>query len=285
MQIGDRPDLRSYSTVGPCTDGVYRIAVKRLASSRGGSAYLFGLEPGARMTVSAPRNHFELGLGRPDYLLVAGGIVMAWNIPNYMLTSYMPTFLKEDVTRTGGQGIDSTSSEITQIIILWVVVFIIPALGFLSDRIGRKPLMLTSAIATIVLAFPMIYLVTLGSVSLVGLSLAVMALLLILFSATSPSTLPALFPTEIRYGGLSISFNIFVSAFAGTTSLIMSALVLGTGWAYWPAVYLIFGGLAGLAAIVALRDPARKSLPGSNPAVSPPEEARELAASGGATRT
>ena len=54
-----------------------------------------------------------------------------------------------------------------------------------------------------------------------------------------------LFPTEIRYGGLSISFNIFVSAFAGTTSLIMSAVVLGTGWAYWPAVYLILAALAG----------------------------------------
>ena len=52
--------------------------------------------------------------------------------------------------------------------------------------------------------------------------LAVMGLLLILFSSTCPSTLPALFPTEIRYGGLSISFNIFVSAFAGTTSLIMT---------------------------------------------------------------
>jgi MFS transporter, MHS family, proline/betaine transporter len=217
-------------------------------------------------------------------MLTAGGIVMAWNIPNYMLTSYMPTFLKEDVTRTGGQGIDSTASEITQIIILWIVVFIIPALGFLSDRIGRKPLMLTGAIGTIVLAFPMIYLVTLGSVSLVGLSLAVMALLLILFSATSPSTLPALFPTEIRYGGLSISFNIFVSAFAGTTSLIMSALVIGTGWAYWPAVYLIFGAVAGLVAVIALRDPARRPLPGSNPAVETDEEARELAASGNAAR-
>ena len=74
VQIDDRPDVRSYSTVGPCADGVYRIAVKRLANTRGGSAYLFGLQPGARMLVSPPRNHFELGLGRPEYLLVAGGI-------------------------------------------------------------------------------------------------------------------------------------------------------------------------------------------------------------------
>ena len=217
-------------------------------------------------------------------MLTAGGIVMAWNIPNYMLTSYMPTFLKEDVTRTGGQGIDGTSSEITQILILWAAVFIIPALGLLSDRVGRRPLMLTSAIAMVVLAFPMIYLVTLGSVSLVGLSLGVMAILLILFSATSPSTLPALFPTEIRYSGLSISFNIFVSAFAGTTSLIMSALVPTTGWAYWPAVYLIFGGVVGVIVLIKLKEPAGQPLMGSNAAVSTPEEARELVSSGRATR-
>ena len=217
-------------------------------------------------------------------MLTAGGIVMAWNIPNYMLTSYMPTFLEDNVTDTGGKAIDTTTSQLLQIVILWVVVFIIPGLGLLSDRVGRKPLMLTGAIGTIVLAFPMLYILTLGSVPLVAVGLAVMALLLILFSSTSPSTLPAQFPTEIRYGGLSISFNIFVSAFAGTTSLIMSALVPTTGWAYWPAVYLIFGGLAGLAALIKLRDPAGRPLLGSNPAVETQEEARALAASGGAHR-
>ena len=72
--IGDRPDTRSYSIVGPCADGVYRIAVKRLKESRGGSAYMWTLAAGARLSVSAPANHFELSLGRPEYLLLAGGI-------------------------------------------------------------------------------------------------------------------------------------------------------------------------------------------------------------------
>jgi vanillate O-demethylase ferredoxin subunit len=72
--IGDRPDVRSYSIVGSCADGVYRIAVKRLKESRGGSAYMWTLAAGARMSVSAPANHFELGRGRPEYLLLAGGI-------------------------------------------------------------------------------------------------------------------------------------------------------------------------------------------------------------------
>ncbi|WP_029010558.1 PDR/VanB family oxidoreductase [Azospirillum halopraeferens] len=72
--VDGRPDLRSYSVVGPCTDDVYRIAVKRMDPGRGGSAYLWGLEPGARLRIAGPRNLFELSRGRPGYLLVAGGI-------------------------------------------------------------------------------------------------------------------------------------------------------------------------------------------------------------------
>ena len=74
VQIDGRADARSYSTVGPCDDGAWRIAVKRLPESRGGSAYMFTLRAGARMTVSTPGNHFPLAAGRPEYLLVAGGI-------------------------------------------------------------------------------------------------------------------------------------------------------------------------------------------------------------------
>ena len=214
-------------------------------------------------------------------MLAAGGLVVAWNVPNYMLTSYMPTYLEDNITDVGGTAIPSTTSQFLQIGVLWIAVFIIPFLGRLSDKVGRKPLLWTGAIGTIVLAFPMIAIMQSGSVPLVALSLSVMGLLLILFSATCPSTLPALFPTEIRYGGLSISFNIFVSAFAGTTSLIMTAVVLGTGWAYWPSVYLILAAVAGVAAIWKLKDPADKPLPGSNPAVSTVEEARQLAASRG----
>ncbi|WP_244433890.1 PDR/VanB family oxidoreductase [Azospirillum sp. B506] len=74
VRIGERPDTRSYSVVGPCRDSVYRIAVKRMPQSRGGSAYLWSLAPGARLSITPPRNLFPLAHGRPDYLLVAGGI-------------------------------------------------------------------------------------------------------------------------------------------------------------------------------------------------------------------
>jgi ferredoxin-NADP reductase len=69
------PDVRSYSLVGERpVDGAYRIAVKRLPESRGGSAWVHTLQPGAALEVSPPRSHFALQHGRPEYLLVAGGI-------------------------------------------------------------------------------------------------------------------------------------------------------------------------------------------------------------------
>ena len=74
VTIGGRPDIRSYSYVGLADDGLCRIAVKLMPDTRGGSAYMWRLQPGARLTISAPGNHFELAHGRPDYLLVAGGI-------------------------------------------------------------------------------------------------------------------------------------------------------------------------------------------------------------------
>src|SRR5262249_23998912 len=74
VHVNGRPHVRNYSAVGLGTDGIYRIAVKRLPASRGGSAYMWSLERGAQLTISTPGSHFELSRGRPEYLLLAGGI-------------------------------------------------------------------------------------------------------------------------------------------------------------------------------------------------------------------
>jgi ferredoxin-NADP reductase len=73
VMIDELPDHRSYSLVGS-GDGTYKIAVRRSAKSRGGSRYMWSLEQGARLKITEPHNLFGLDFGKPDYLLVAGGI-------------------------------------------------------------------------------------------------------------------------------------------------------------------------------------------------------------------
>ncbi len=102
-------------------------------------------------------------------------------------------------------------------------------------------------------------------------------LMLLCFNSTEPSTLPALFPTHIRYGALAIGFNVSVSAFGGTTPLVAEALVSGTGNNLMPAYYLMLAGAVGVATVVFLREPAGKPLPGSAPAAASEQEADELA--------
>jgi vanillate O-demethylase ferredoxin subunit len=72
--IDGRMDRRSYSLVGEAQDGCYRIAVKLLPESRGGSRAMWRLRPGAPLEISAPLSSFALVPGSPETLLIAGGI-------------------------------------------------------------------------------------------------------------------------------------------------------------------------------------------------------------------
>ncbi len=75
VEVDGLPDLRSYSLIGERpVDGAYRIAVKEIPDSRGGSVWVRALEPGKVVQISEPKSNFELQYGRSEYLLIAGGI-------------------------------------------------------------------------------------------------------------------------------------------------------------------------------------------------------------------
>ena len=73
-----REMVRTYSLIGlpprPDEPALYRIAVRRAEPGHGGSKHLWSLQDGAELRVGEPNNHFELPLGAPAYLLIAGGI-------------------------------------------------------------------------------------------------------------------------------------------------------------------------------------------------------------------
>lgn len=69
-----REDLRHYSLVGRPDGATWRVAVKRSEPSRGGSRWMAALQPGDRLAILPPQNHFELPAGAGPTLLVAGGI-------------------------------------------------------------------------------------------------------------------------------------------------------------------------------------------------------------------
>lgn len=205
-----------------------------------------------------------------EAVLICMGLVLLYNVTNYMVTSYLPTFM----TETLGQ--NALTAQLLVLGTMIVVVLTITTVGRTSDRWGRRPVFMAGSAAMIVLAAPAVLLIRAGGILLPAFGCLILGLLLVCFAGTSASTLPALFPTRLRYGALSISFNISVSLFGGTTPLIASGLVQATGDDMIPAYYLMVAGLIGLIATFFLHETAGKPLRGSGPMVESEEEAQEL---------
>lgn len=89
------------------------------------------------------------------------------------------------------------------------------------------------------------------------------------------STLPALFPTEIRYSALAIAFNISV-VIAGLTPTVTAALVETTQNIMVPAYYLMICGVFGIITAIYLKETANLPLKGATPMAGDSEEAEEL---------
>lgn len=205
-------------------------------------------------------------------MLVCIALVLAFNVTNYMLTSYMPSYLKAVL------GYSETHGLILVLAVMVAMMVAVTFLGRLSDRVGRRPIVFTGCVLLIVFAFPSFLLVQVGSVTAVLGGVALQGLMLLCFNSVMPSTLPALFPVEVRYGALSIAFNLSVALFGGTTPLISQGLVAVTGSKIMPAALLVVAGVIGAVGIGFTKDSAGKPMPGAQPTVGSEQEAEELAA-------
>ncbi|WP_067547507.1 MFS transporter [Nocardia crassostreae] len=189
-------------------------------------------------------------------LLTLAGLVVALNIVNYTLLTYQPTYLQNTI------GIDESTTTTMMLIGQIVMMLALPFFGRLSDSTGRRPLWFASLVGLAVLAIPMYVLMGRGTVwAVVGF--VVLGLLYIPQLATITATFPAIFPTHVRYAGFALGYNVSTAVFGGTAPLVNEAVIEGTGWTLFPAVYMVGGCLVGLVALAFLRETVGASLRGT----------------------
>ncbi|WP_432095921.1 MFS transporter [Streptomyces sp. bgisy100] len=203
-------------------------------------------------------------------LILCIALVGAYNTTHYMLLSYMPTYLTDELHY------DDTHGLLILLGTMVALMLIITRVGPLSDRYGRKPLLMTGMTGFLVLSTPAFLLVKQGSLPAVIAGMGMLGLSLVCLLGTMSAALPALFPTDVRYGSLSIGYNISASLFGGTTPLVITALIGATGTDMIPAYYTTAAALVGLIAVACMKETARQPLAGSPPAVATKEEAAEL---------
>ncbi|PEG39588.1 MFS transporter [Mycolicibacterium agri] len=189
-------------------------------------------------------------------ILRLGGLVVALNVVNYTLLTYMPTYLKNTI------GLSTDMSLVVPIIGMLAMMVFVPFTGHLSDRFGRKPLWRVSLIGLIVLAVPMFLLIATGAVG-ATVGYAVLGLLYVPQLATISATFPAMFPTQVRYAGFAIAYNVATSLFGGTAPAFNDWLVMETGNDLVPAFYMIVACVVGLVALFRLPETARCPINGT----------------------
>ncbi|AMW10203.1 MFS transporter [Streptomyces qaidamensis] len=204
----------------------------------------------------------EMVAGQWRALLLCVGLVLVFNVTDYMLLSYMPSYL------TGQLHYDETHGLLVVLGVMAVMMIAQPFMGALTDRVGRRPVIATGCAGFLLLSVPALLLIREGSLLAVALGMGALGMLLVCFTASMPSALPALFPTKVRYGSLSIGFNVSVSLFGGTTPLVVTALIGATGNMMMPAYYMMAAAVIGGFAVWRMAESAGRPLPGSAPSVA-----------------
>lgn len=187
-----------------------------------------------------------------------------------MLLSYMPSYLNVVL------GYGETMGLLFILIIMFIMIPIVLLMGYISDRVGNKRLILGGLIGLVILSIPSFKMIGSGSHVTVFFGLLILAVLLATFEATMPSMLPSLFFTEVRYVALAITFNISVSLFGGTTPLVMSWLIKITENPMVPAYYIMAACIIGILTMFFVKETTGKALRGSAPAVEEKQEVVEI---------
>ncbi len=139
-------------------------------------------------------------------------------------------------------------------------IVLLPAFGVLSDRFGRKPVIIGGIIAEALVAFPMFWLMDTKELPLVFLGYA---LLMTAFAANYgpiATFLAELFGTRVRYSGLSVSYMLSGLLGSATTPIVTTALLSWTGKGSSVAWYMIGSALISLVALLMLTETFKRDL-------------------------
>lgn len=186
-------------------------------------------------------------------ILQVGGIAILQNVAFYLVLTYVQTYIIE-------LGFSRSQATISTAVTILVTMILLPTLGALSDRIGRKPLLLASCIGFALFSYPIFAFMSQGTLLNVVLGHVTLGILLALFISVNMTVLVELLPTRVRVAGFSSGYNISVAIFTGPAALVATYLISVTGNPASPAFYIIGAAVLSLITVLTIKETAGKRL-------------------------
>jgi MHS family alpha-ketoglutarate permease-like MFS transporter len=199
--------------------GLYlRIAL--IEESKYFEANMGGTVP--RLTVevlrSVPRQAREAFRGYSGTGLRVVGFTIAPTVVYYAILTYLPTYAQDPP-----YSIPETPALIIAIVAQALLIIVLVPVGILSDRIGRKPLLIRFAAGYAIFVVPLWCILGKSTSSLLVVMCCAL-LLFALYAAPGPTAMAELFPTHVRSAGLGFPYAATVALFGGTGPLLLTWL-------------------------------------------------------------
>jgi metabolite-proton symporter len=183
----------------------------------------------------------------------------------YLITAYTPTYGIEVLHLTSRQSLMVTFC------VGMSNFFWLPTGGAISDKVGRRPILILVTVAAILTAYPaMLWLISAPSTTRLLIVELWLSMFFGLYNGAMIPHLAEIMPPEIRTSGFSLAFSLATAIFGGFTPAICTYLIHETGNRAMPALWLSFAALCGLVAAVAggwLQAPIAKLAPGASAVV------------------
>ncbi|MET9520487.1 MFS transporter [Streptomyces sp. NPDC002994] len=187
--------------------------------------------------------------GTARAIALGAGRVMGWSAAGYTFLVVLPSYLQSTLNATFQEALIATV-----LANLGFAASILPA-GLVSDRLGRRTVMLTGALLVAVLALPLLNLVQDAGVSTYakGAALFGAGAAVGLMAGPGPAMLAEMFPTTVRYTGLGLAYSLSNAVFSGCAGLIITEVVKRTGDVDIPAYYAAVTCAVSVLALLTLR--------------------------------
>ena len=187
--------------------------------------------------------------------LRAFGFTIHWTVAFYILLSYMPTFTRLHAGFSPAQALWSNTIGVV------VLMLLIPLFGAISDLVCRRPLLLLSCAAFVILPVPL-FGVLLGKPAFGVLVLiqAVFAACIALFSGAGPAAIAEMFATMGRSTWMTPAYALAVAIFGGFAPFIATWLIRATGSPISPAYYVLAAAVVSFLVIWQMPETAHREL-------------------------
>lgn len=179
----------------------------------------------------SPLNEFWTNYKLPALKIM----LLSWSfgVSVYLIFIFLPSYLHTFI----GVKLDEALS--THTIAIIVLMLMIPYFGYLNDRFGRKLILLISLVGFVVFSYPLFALMYENTFKAILVAMLVFSFLEAMFQSVMPALMTEMFPTRIRYTGLSISYNFSMAIFGGTAPLVCTWLIKVSGGNVWMPVYYL----------------------------------------------